>query len=231
MRKVRVVVESCRRAVIEPSQCLTDYDYEHTPSTPDPVCAKDAAGNWDCAEDSVGVPLTPAELKHVVPENQGKLFKIAEDRGLWGAAPDELSYRPNPVTAGLNVPVTPEYVLCNSNYKLIGGTSTATTQTTVDQCAIECAATTNCQVRVRPVRRIDIDEDSILLGPHLITSPPPNQMLRRALSLNSRPIPTTASSTPRSAPATPTSTRAPTSMSCRASSAPCLSKKQGWSTV
>lgn len=97
----------------------------------------------------MGVPLTPTELKHIVPENQGKLFVVAEDRGIWGAAPDELSYRPDPATAGLNVPVTPEYVLCNSNYQVDGGVSSSVTAATVDICATECYNLVGggCQVR------------------------------------------------------------------------------------
>lgn len=57
------------------------------------VCAKDLAGLWSCAEKSVGVPLRPAELKHIVPEDQGKLFVVAEDAGFYNAAPNEIPFR------------------------------------------------------------------------------------------------------------------------------------------
>lgn len=97
------------------------------------------------------MPLRPSELKHIMPENQGKLFVVATDRGFWGAAPDEFSYRPDPVTAGLDVPVTPEFVLCNSNYELVGGTSTSVTAATVDQCATQCY---NAGCEVRTIRMV-----------------------------------------------------------------------------
>lgn len=57
------------------------------------MCAKDRAGLWSCAEDSVGVPLKPTELKHIVPENQGKLFIVAEDAGFYDMAPTEIPFR------------------------------------------------------------------------------------------------------------------------------------------
>lgn len=57
------------------------------------VCAKDYAGWTTCAEKSVGVPLTSMELKHIVPEDQGKMFIVAEDAGFWDAVPTEIPFR------------------------------------------------------------------------------------------------------------------------------------------
>ena len=57
------------------------------------VCAKDYAGHVTCQEKSVGVPLSELELKKIVPENQGKLFVVAEDTGFWNAPPNEIPFR------------------------------------------------------------------------------------------------------------------------------------------
>jgi len=109
------------------------------------VCAKDQAGLWACAEDSVGVPLTAAKLKHIVPENNGKLFIVAEDHGFFDATPDELGYRPENFDQ-LNAPVPAAFILCNSNYGMNGGTSTSADANTVEECALLCMDT--CEVRL-----------------------------------------------------------------------------------
>ena len=72
---------------------IPDHNPPYQPIHPSTVCAKDYAGWTTCAEDTVGVPLTPTELKHIVPEDQGKMFIVAEDAGFWQAPPNEIPFR------------------------------------------------------------------------------------------------------------------------------------------
>lgn len=101
------------------------------------MCAQDAAGWISCAEASVGVPLTPMMLKHIVPENQGKLFQVAQDKAIWNAPVDELSFRQLIANEGLDMPVPPAYNLCYSNYILTDGSyGNGTVVDTVQECAM-----------------------------------------------------------------------------------------------
>jgi hypothetical protein len=108
------------------------------------------------------------ERKHVVPENQGKLFIVAEDAGFWQAQPDELPYRPENFNQ-LDVPVPPEYVLCNSNYGVSGGTSSTATAGTVDKCAALCEPGT-CVVRTYDRSRMLVSIFPVLCAWHAAES-------------------------------------------------------------
>ena len=81
-----------RWSINAPFQHIPDHS-PHQPIQTSTVCAKDYAGLVTCKEDSVGVPLSELELKKIVPENQGKLFVVAEDRGFWNAPPNEIPFR------------------------------------------------------------------------------------------------------------------------------------------
>ena len=77
------------------------------------VCAKDAAGWVTCDEDSVGVPIKPATAKHFTPDNEGKLFIVAEDTVFWKTAVDQFPFRAE--NTDLNVPAEDQGRLCFSD--------------------------------------------------------------------------------------------------------------------
>jgi hypothetical protein len=102
------------------------------------VCAKDEAGWTTCAEDTTGVPLKPIVLKKLNPEDQGKLYIVAQDTGFWNMAQDQFPYRPDKVgldAVSTNLPPT----LCFTGYTIFAAALGTTTQEqSPEDCALRC---------------------------------------------------------------------------------------------